>query len=131
MLAASKGFYVFRVLRTFLVVNIGWYFDRAETAAEAVRMLIRSFTAFNWSEISSGILLEFGLKLHDFNVLAFSTLILLLVSILGERGHNVRQLIFSRPLPLRWLILMAFMYITLAFFMTTGGGSADFLYAVF
>ena len=55
----------------------------------------------------------------------------LLVSILGERGHNVRQLIFSRPLPLRWLILMAFMYITLAFFMTTGGGSADFLYAVF
>jgi hypothetical protein len=94
-------------------------------------MLIRSFTAFNWSEISSGILLEFGLKLHDFNVLAFSTLILLLVSILGERGHNVRQLIFSRPLPLRWLILMAFMYITLAFFMTTGGGSADFLYAVF
>ena len=131
VLAASKGFYVFRVLRTFLVVNIGWYFDRAETAAEAVRMLIRSFTAFNWSEISSGILLEFGLKLHDFNVLAFSTLILLLVSILGERGHNVRQLIFSRPLPLRWLILMAFMYITLAFFMTTGGGSADFLYAVF
>ncbi len=27
-LTASKGFHVFRVLRTFVIVNIGWFFDR-------------------------------------------------------------------------------------------------------
>ena len=130
-LAASKGFYVFRVLRTFLVVNIGWFFDRAETASDAIRMFVRTFTAFNWADIPAGALMEFDLKLHDYNILIFSAILLLAVSILGERGRDVRQLIFSRPLPLRWLLLMAFMYITLAFFITAGGGSADFLYAVF
>ncbi|MBQ9009560.1 MAG: MBOAT family protein [Clostridia bacterium] len=130
-LAASKGFYLFRVLRTFLVVNIGWFFDRAETASEAVQMLVKTFTQFNWAQISAGVLLEFDLKVHDYNILIFSTLLLLVISILGERGKDVRKLIFTRPLLLRWLILMTFMYLTLAFFMTTGGGSADFLYAVF
>ena len=38
-LTASRGFHAFRVLRTFVIVNIGWFFDRCATAGDAVRMM--------------------------------------------------------------------------------------------
>lgn len=38
-LTGSRGFHVFRVLRTFIIVNIGWFFDRCATAGDAVRMM--------------------------------------------------------------------------------------------
>ena len=129
-LSASRGFYIFRVLRTFLVVNVGWYFDRAVRASDAFRMLGRTFTAWNWAEIENGTLLSFGLTVQDFQILLISTLILIAVSVLSERGRNVRALIFSRPLPVRWLILFAFLYITISWFVSDSG-SAGFLYAVF
>ena len=130
-LSVSKGFHVFRVLRTFLVVNIGWYFDRAVRASDAFHMLTSTFTCWNWSEISSGTLLTLGLKQHDFTVLLISSLILLTVSLLGERGVDVRSAVLSKPLPVRWLILFVFLYLTLAWFIGIENGSAEFLYAVF
>ena len=36
-LTATRGFHAFRVLRTFVIVNIGWFFDRCATAGDAVR----------------------------------------------------------------------------------------------
>lgn len=130
-LAASRGFYVFRVIRTFLVVNIGWYFDRAERAADAFRMLGRTVFSFNWAEIQSGTLLSLGLTQQDFQILFISTLILIVVSVLSERGRDVRAQILSRPLALRWLILLAFLYITVSWFMEAEYGGAGFLYAMF
>ena len=39
-LTASKGFHVFRILRTVaLVVNMGWYFDRCVRASDAFQTL--------------------------------------------------------------------------------------------
>ena len=48
-----------------------------------------------------------------------------------ERGVNVRSFVMSRPLPLRWAILIVFIYFTLATFVGEGSSSAGFMYAVF
>lgn len=45
-LTASGGFHLFRILRTFLVVNIGWYFDRCVRACDAFDMLHKTLFAF-------------------------------------------------------------------------------------
>ena len=42
----SKGFHVFRIIRTFVVVNIGWYFDRIEDVSTAFVGLWRSLSSF-------------------------------------------------------------------------------------
>lgn len=42
----TKEFHVFRIIRTFIIVNIGWYFDRIEDVAEGFTALFRTVAAF-------------------------------------------------------------------------------------
>ena len=129
-LVASRGFHLFRVLRTFLIVNIGWYFDRAARAGDAFSMLGKTLFAPGLSQIASGTLLTLGLTGYDFTVLAIATAILFAVSLLQERGVRVRERLFALPLPGRWAILLAFTLFVLCTF-TLGTGSDGFMYAVF
>ena len=54
-LTASGGFHLFRILRTFLVVNIGWYFDRCVRVSDAFAMLHKTFFAFNAQQLFDGV----------------------------------------------------------------------------
>ena len=106
-LVSSKGFHVFRVLRTFVIVNIGWYFDRCARGMDAFRML--AVTAADWrgSQMSMALLEGMGLAPADFYLLMLCTAVLFAVSLVQERGVVVRNWISERKLPLRWLILIA------------------------
>ena len=129
-LVSTRRFHVFRVLRTFLIVNIGWYFDRALRAGDAFAMLGKTVFAPGFAQLSSGTLLTLGLTRYDFGVLAIAAAILFAVSLLQERGMHVRERIFALPLPLRWAILLAFTLFVLGTF-TLGTGTDGFMYAVF
>ena len=129
-LVKSRSFYLFRVLRTFVIVNIGWYFDRALRADDAFAMLGKTLFAPAFSQLSSGTLLTLGLTAYDFGVLAIATVILFTVSLLQERGMRVRDRLFALPLIPRWTILMLFTLFVLGTF-TLGTGTDSFMYAVF
>ena len=129
-LVKSRSFYLFRVLRTFVIVNIGWYFDRALRAGDAFAMLGKTLFAPAFSQLSSGTLLTLGLTAYDFGVLAIATVILFTVSLLQERGMRVRDRLFALPLIPRWTILMLFTLFVLGTF-TLGTGTDSFMYAVF
>ena len=129
-LVGTKRFYLFRVLRTFVIVNIGWYFDRAIRGMDAFVMLFKTAFAPQLHQLTDGTLLKLGLKAGDFRVLALSTVILFAVSVMQERGARVREWIFSRSLPLRWVILLFFTFFVLATFVY-GSGNAGFMYAAF
>ena len=47
MNTASRGFHVFRILRTFVIVNIGWYFDRIYDFHDCMLAFRQTFTAFD------------------------------------------------------------------------------------
>jgi len=129
-LVASRSFYLFRVLRTFLIVNIGWYFDRALRAGDAFAMLGKTLFAPAYAQLASGTLMTLGLTAYDFGVLAIATAILFAVSLLQERGMKVRERLFSLPLIPRWAILLLFTLFVLGTF-TLGTGTDGFMYAVF
>ena len=129
-LVASRGFYLFRVLRTFVIVNIGWYFDRAIRGSDAFIMLFKTAFVPRFAQLSSGTLLTLGLSSYDFGVLAIATVILFTVSLLQECGMKVRDSIFALPLPARWAILLTFTLFVLGTF-TLGTGTDGFMYAVF
>ena len=42
----SKGFYIFRIIRTFIIVNIGWYFDRITDVRKSFIYLKNTFLNF-------------------------------------------------------------------------------------
>lgn len=130
-LTASKGFHVFRILRTFLVVNIGWYFDRCVRASDAFQMLHKTLFSFDSWQLFDGTLDNLGLAAKDYRILLIATLILFAVSLLQERGVKIRDGLFSMPLALRWVILYAFMFFVLATFGGSNVASAGFMYAVF
>ena len=129
-LVKSRGFYLFRVLRTFVIVNIGWYFDRALRGADAFAMLFKTAFMPRHYQLTDGTLMALGLSGYDFGVLAIATLILFTVSLLQERGMKVRDCLFALPIVLRWAILLAFTLFVLGTF-TLGTGTDGFMYAVF
>ena len=130
-IVSSRGFYVWRVLRTFIIVNIGWYFDRALRGADAFSMLYKTFFAPTFAQLTDGTLLSLGLMANDYIVLAIATAILITVSVLQERGMHIRGRVLALPVVPRVILLYAFMYFVLANFVGVGGGSASFMYAIF
>ena len=130
-LVKSNAFHVVRVLRTFLIVNIGWYFDRCTRAGDAFAMLARTVTDFRPAQVSSELLLALGLSSRDLFILALATLLLFAVSLAQERGAQVRAFVLSRPLALRWLLLLGFILFILATLVSGSAGTGSFMYAVF
>jgi len=128
---SSRRFYVFRVLRTFVIVNIGWYFDRALRAGDAFAMLAKTAFAPRFAQLTDGTLLSLGLAASDYAILGVSTAILIAVSVLKERGVKVRDRLFALPAPAKIAILYAFMYFVLAAFVSANSGNAGFMYAIF
>ena len=127
----SRGFYALRILRTFVIVNIGWYFDRALRAGDAFAMLGKTFFSPAFAQLSDGTLLTLGLTAGDFKILAAAALILFAVSVLQERGVRIRDSLLSLPVIPRIVLLYAFMYFVLANFLTSNAASVSFMYAVF
>ena len=84
-LSASHSFHVLRILRTFIVVNIGWFFDRSAHPADAFRMISSLFARFS----------------------ACALLIVFTVSLLSERGIDVRSKLVSLPYLLRLAFMLA------------------------
>lgn len=102
-LTASRGFHAFRVLRTFAIVNIGWFFDRCATAGDAVRMMGGVFARPEWAQVR---LDNLGISPLDARILAVGVLLLAAVSLLGENGKDVRGWLAARALPIRWAVML-------------------------
>ena len=130
-IVSSRAFYVWRVLRTFIIVNIGWYFDRALRGADAFAMLGKTFFAPAFAQLSDGTLLTLGLTANDFTILAVATVLLIAVSVLQERGMQIRSSILALLVLPRVILLYAFMYFVAANFMGANAGNAGFMYAIF
>jgi len=131
-LVASKGFHVWRVLRTFVIVNIGWFFDRCARGADAFRMLASTVTDARLSQLCGDVLLNLGVSGADFGVLAVSTALLFGVSLAQERGACVSRWVMERKLPLRWAILIGGVLCVLIFGVYGSGFSeASFIYYQF
>jgi len=105
-LTASKGFYLFRVLRTFVIVNIGWFFDRSASGAQALGMMGSILTDLRPQQLAGG-LAALGVSVLDVQILLAGTVLLFIVSLLQERGADIGGWICARALPIRWTVLIA------------------------
>lgn len=106
-LVASRGFHIFRVLRTFAIVNIGWYFDRCAHGMDALRMLGTTVTDWRGAELTMDTIRALGVGASDFRLLMLCTVLLFVVSLVQERGVTVRNWISERNVLVRYLVLLA------------------------
>ena len=131
-LSASKGFHVLRIVRTFVIVNIGWYFDRCLHGMDAFRMLGITLTDPRMGQVSMDMLTSLGLPRLDLQVLGVCTALLFGVSVAQERGVVVREWVQKRILPVRWAVLIAgIMAVLLVGVWGSGFNEASFIYYQF
>lgn len=126
----SRPWMAVRILRTFLLVNISWYFDMAESLGAALTMMKNTITGFNLSALTDGSLLRLGLDLKDYGALALSCAVLFAVSLLQENQVSMRDALAAKPLPARWCVYLMLLFSIpfLGQITMTGGG---FIYAQF
>lgn len=103
----GRAFAAWQIARTFLLVNLGMLLFRADMLGQAWTLLTGLFRA-NWLEqLRDGVLLELGLDVQDWCVLAVGTALLWLVGHLKEGEHRIREELAARPLAVRWCCYLA------------------------
>lgn len=133
----TGAFHVFRILRTFFIVNIGWYFDRIEDVAASFTALRLSFTSFRAGEFlfavkntlfNSGT----GKPLYtagSFLVASVSLIVVFLVSTMREKEKDPVQVLEKSALR-HAVCVTAMLFLTLMSFMFVQN-AGGFLYANF
>ena len=110
---------IFRICRTALLVVIGELFFRAPTLTQGFAMFGRIFTAFaaKTEEI------RWGVDRKDLAVLLFTVGVLFIVSLLQEKGKDVRTRIAGKPVVVRYL----FWYAAILFVVIFGAYGAGYI----
>ncbi len=125
----SKVWGLVQVIRTFILVNIGWLFDGCATAGLAFKALGRIFVNFNMSVLSDKSLLKMGLNIRDWEVFGVALIILIIVSVLKEKGVKIRDKVSSMPLVLKWALYIILIFAPAPFGFV--GSTTEFMYAQF
>lgn len=102
----SRLFYCFQVIRTFILVNISWYLDRAGSTHQALIMMRDSITKFRIGvDIIDASSTWAGSAYAPLIAALFGCLVVLIHSILRERKIDTRSLLMKKPVVIRCLVL--------------------------
>lgn len=127
----GKSVDLFRILRTFFLVNIGFVFFRADSVKTAWLMLINGVRVFNVQVLFNGDILHLGLDIIEWIITIVSLGMLLAVSLL-QKKKSIRERIAGKNIVVRWVLLYALMfYIILLGYYGPGYSAAEFIYQGF
>lgn len=127
----SKGYHIFAIIRTFVIVNIGWYFDRITNVKVALYSLKKTILQFQPELFQTECKIVFyDYPDHAMPLAVTACIFVFIVSLLEERNIDVRNALYDRPLLLRWCVyLFVIGMILVSGTCTTGTGG--FMYANF
>ena len=125
----SKGWKLVQIIRTFILVNIGFYFDMAPGMVDALVMIKQSITGFSLSQVGIAAFKPLGMESRDFVIVLAGCIIIFIVSIIKEKGISVRESLAAKPVAIRWAVYYGLIIFTLVFGATAA--STGFLYANF
>ena len=125
------SYHLFEILRTFFIVNVGWYFDRGNGLRASINMLHRTISETKVMQLFNGTLFKLGLDKMDFKILIFATIILFIVSVMQENKIKVRDFLSEQNLIFRWAVLYFIIFATLGLAANSTDLLGGFMYAQF
>jgi hypothetical protein len=90
---------------------------------------VRIFIGFRLNVLWDGSMMKMGLGIRDWEILLVAGIILLMTSIMKERGIRLRDFVAERPLALRWILYLILILATAPFGYV--GTTTEFVYAQF
>ncbi len=125
------GFRLFQVVRTVLLMSCLRMFDCYRDVPLTFRMFGSMFTGRNWNILWNGALLQLGLSVTDFAILAFGLLLLVTVSLLQRKG-SVRERLQTLPFGLHYVLIYGlFLCVLLMGAYGVGYDASQFIYNQF
>ena len=104
----DKGWYgVFEVLRTFALMSLIRISSVLDSVGDYFRRVGSLFTTFNYHILWDGTLLEIGLSGLDYGILVGALAVIFAVSLTEERKGSVRELLWQKNAPVRWVVYFA------------------------
>ncbi len=118
----------FMVIRTMILVSMLKIFDCYPNVGDVIRSIGSVFTTANYNIFSDGSLLELGMDIFDYGVIAATTLLLFVLSMIQRRG-SIRQQMLSLPFAVR-AVLVSTLFIAVLLLGDYGVGydSSQFIY---
>ncbi len=104
-----------QIVRTFILVNIGELFFRADGLDVGLAMFKKMVTNFSFASISNGSLFKIGMDKADYIIVALTLGIVLVVGILRERGVAIREEIGKKNIVVRWVLYYALIFFIIIF----------------
>lgn len=128
----SRGFHVFRVIRTFIVVNIGWYFDRIVDFGDCMLCFKNTITNFGLMQFypKMSVLMTDVLSIKVIPIILLAICLVFIYSYLSEKQIDVFELLSKKNIVIRWGVYYA-MLAFIQFSMSYATSSEAFMYAVF
>lgn len=118
----------FQILRTFIIICIGYVFDIAPSFKQAIHTFVLMITNLN---IKAGVLqvYDLGLDIYDFAILVLGVLIILVISVIQEKKGSIRRILDSKRFVFRWAALVVIiLLISILGVYGPGYNPADFVY---
>ena len=104
-----------QMIRTTILVFIGELFFRANSLKDGFAMFNEMCTKFSFNLIKDGTILKLGIDKYDFIIVAITSIIILVVSILNERKINIRESIATKNIVIRWTLYFALIIMIVIF----------------
>ena len=123
---------LFQMLRTFIVVCIGYVFD----VAPSFRQAINSFALLLTNQKINGFNksgLNLGLEFKDYAIIVFAVIILFIISLIQDKtNQSIRVFINKRNAVIQWLLIFGVSLVVLVFgIYGPSYNVGDFVYAQF
>ncbi|MGN0362277.1 MAG: MBOAT family O-acyltransferase [Bilifractor sp.] len=128
----GKGWTLFRILRTWLIIFTGELFFRANGFTAGRQMFASMFHHFALHRLWDGTLLGFGLDKADWAVIFAGIVVVFIADVLHEKGISFKACLARRPFIVRWAALYALIF-GIIIFGAYGSGyqKVDLIYAGF
>ncbi|HBA94150.1 MAG TPA: MBOAT family protein [Ruminococcaceae bacterium] len=127
----SKPYGLFQILRTVVIVNFGMLIFRADDLKIAASMFKGIFTRFSISQFLAGSN-GFGLSKYDYAAIIVGFVLMVVVGLIQEKGIDIKDKIFKLPYPVKFVLLMVFLFAIIIFgAYGEGYGVVDLIYANF
>ena len=123
---------LFQILRTFLLVCLGKIIVQMPDLRAVGRAFKMMFTQFNPQVLVDGSLLKLGLSQQSLHMLAAALLVFFVVSLLQERGMEIRKTLAKQNFLFIWIVTAALLFAILIFgAYGSGYDASNFVYQQF
>lgn len=96
-----------QMVRTTILVIIGELFFRAEGLKDGLAMFGKMVTDFNFSTLDSTLMDKLKIDVQDIIIVAVALVIIFVISVLNEKGINIRLSLKKKNIVIRWGLLYA------------------------